>query len=208
VAYRKLTDDVGYIMVREFSHNVSQNFFLALKDLQKSGARHLVIDLRNNTGGMASEVIAMLDYLLPTATLATLKGREDGQFFESDWRSGEKVFVPETMRYAILINEITASASELFAGCLRDYDKAVLIGEQTFGKGSGTITIKLADGSAVNLTNFLYYLPGGESIEGVGLEPDEIVRLPEEVMGTSISKLTLEQDTQLFAALSALEQLK
>ena len=64
-------------------------------------------------------MIAMLDYLLPTATLATLKGREDGQFFESDWRSGEKVFVPETMRYAILINEITASASELFAGCLR-----------------------------------------------------------------------------------------
>ncbi len=208
VAYRPLTKTVGYIMVREFSHNVSQNFFAAVQELQKAGAKHLVIDLRNNTGGMASEVIAMLDYLLPTATLASLKGREDGQYFESEWRSDAKSFVPDSMRYAIIVNGITASASELFAGCLRDYDKAVLIGEQTFGKGSGTITIKLEDGSAINLTNFLYYLPGGESIEGIGLEPDEIVRLPEEVWGISLSKLTLEQDKQLFAALNALERLE
>jgi carboxyl-terminal processing protease len=112
------------------------------------------------------------------------------------------------MRYAILTNGITASASELFAGCLRDYGKAVIIGEQTFGKGSGTITITLEDGSAVNLTNFLYYLPGGESIEGVGLTPDQVVALPEDARGISLNRLTIDQDTQLFAAITALEKLE
>lgn len=207
VAHRQLTDTIGYIQVRDFSQNVSDNFIAAVEDLEAAGVRHLVVDLRNNTGGMASEVIDMLDYLLPTATIATLKGRENGRPFEAAWRSDRVAGVPETMRYAILVNGITASASELFAGCLRDNGKAVIIGEQTFGKGSGTITVELDDGSAVNLTNFLYYLPGGESIEGVGLAPDQVVELPEDARGISLNRLTIEQDTQLFAAITALETL-
>ena len=115
--------------------------------------------------------------------------------------------VPATMRYAILVNGITASASELFAGCLRDYGLAMLVGEQTYGKGSGTISFALADGSAINVTNFLYYLPSGESIEGTGLVPDQDVVLPEDARGISLNRLTIEQDTQLFAALAALEKL-
>jgi carboxyl-terminal processing protease len=208
VAHRQLTDTIGYIQVRDFSQNVSKNFIAAIEDLEAAGVRHLVIDLRNNTGGMASEVIDMLDYLLPTATIATLKGRDNGKPFEATWRSDRMTGVPDSMRYAILTNGITASASELFAGCLRDYGKAVIIGEQTFGKGSGTITITLEDGSAVNLTNFLYYLPGGESIEGVGLTPDQVVALPEDARGISLNRLTIDQDTQLFAAITALEKLE
>jgi carboxyl-terminal processing protease len=208
VAQRMLTEDIGYIQIREFSSNVSKNFESSIKQLTDQGASHFVIDLRNNTGGYANEVVAMLDYLLPKATLATLKGRNEGEPFVSTWDSDKFTGVPDTTRYAILVNGITASASELFSGCLRDYDKAVLIGEQTFGKGSGTITITLDDGSAINVTNFLYYLPSDESIEGVGLEPDQVVELPEEAQGQSISQLTLEQDTQLSAAIEYLKSLQ
>ena len=207
VAYRMLEDKVGYVQVREFSQHVSDNFITAVDDLTAQGAEHLVIDLRNNSGGLATEVIDMLDYLLPKATLATVRGRDDGQPFEVSWDSDKQMGVPETMRYAILVNTFSASASELFSGCLRDYDKAVLIGEQTFGKGSGTITIPLEDGSAINLTNFLYYLPNGSSIEGVGLEPDQIVKLPDEARSISINRLTREQDTQLSAAIEWIQQL-
>lgn len=207
VSYRKLTDTIGYIQIKDFSQNVSKNFINAVEALKAQGVQHLVIDLRNNTGGMASEVVDMLDYLLPETTIATLKGREKGKPFENAWRSDEEMGVPETMRYAILVNGITASASELFAGCLRDHGKAVLVGEQTFGKGSGTITLTLDDGSAINITNFLYYLPSGVSIEGVGLAPDKEVFLPEEARGISLNRLTLEKDTQLSTAIQILEQM-
>jgi carboxyl-terminal processing protease len=208
VAHRMLEESIGYVQVREFSQHVSDNFISAVDDLVSQGADHLVIDLRNNSGGLATEVIDMLDYLLPRATLATVRGRDDGQPFEVSWDSDKQMGVPETMRYAILVNTFSASASELFSGCLRDYEKAVLIGEQTFGKGSGTITIPLDDGSAINLTNFLYYLPKGLSIEGVGLAPDQTVSLPDEARSISINRLTREQDTQLSAAIEWLENLE
>lgn len=208
VAHRMLEESIGYVQVREFSQHVSDNFISAVDDLVSQGADHLVIDLRNNSGGLATEVIDMLDYLLPRATLATVRGRDDGQPFEVSWDSDKQMGVPETMRYAVLVNTFSASASELFSGCLRDYEKAVLIGEQTFGKGSGTITIPLDDGSAINLTNFLYYLPKGLSIEGVGLEPDQTVSLPDEARSISINRLTREQDTQLSAAIEWLENLE
>ena len=208
VAHRMLEESIGYVQVREFSQHVSDNFISAVDDLVSQGADHLVIDLRNNSGGLATEVIDMLDYLLPRATLATVRGRDDGQPFEVSWDSDKQMGVPETMRYAILVNTFSASASELFSGCLRDYKKADLIGEQTFGKGSGTITIPLDDGSAINLTNFLYYLPKGLSIEGVGLEPDQTVSLPDEARSISINRLTREQDTQLSAAIEWLENLE
>ena len=107
-------------------------------------------------------------------------------------------------RSAVLINGMSASASELFSGCLSDHDKAYLIGEQTFGKGSGTQSFRLDDGSAVNVTIFLYYLPNGESIEDVGIEPDLQISLPDEAVGLSIHQLTLELDTQLAAAIQYL----
>jgi carboxyl-terminal processing protease len=207
VSARMLTGTIGYVVVREFSSGVSKNFIAAVNALQQQGATDIVFDLRNNTGGLATEVVAMLDYLLPDVTIATLQGRQNGRETHETWTSGKSVGVPESMRYAILTNGYTASASELFSGCLRDLGKAYLIGEQTFGKGSGTITIELADGSAINLTTFQYYLPGGTCIEGEGLAPDQEVQLPDDAAGLSISQLTPEQDTQLKAAISYLQGL-
>ncbi len=208
VASRMLEPGLGYVQIRDFSSGVAANFKKAVDSLQAQGARNIVFDLRNNTGGLADEVIQMLDYLLPKATIASIKGRDSGKPFERTWSSEASSGVPADMRYAILINGMSASASELFSGCLRDNGKAYLIGEQSFGKGSGTITIPLSDGSAINLTNFLYYLPKGESIEEVGLTPDQAVSLPDAASGTAISRLTLDLDTQLKAAIDYLKGLK
>jgi carboxyl-terminal processing protease len=207
VSAKMVSATIGYVVVRDFSTNVSANFIAAVDSLQQQGATDIIFDLRNNTGGLASEVVAMLDYLLPEVTVATLKGRSDGKETSESWTSGKSMGVPDDMQYAILMNSYTASASELFAGCLRDLGKAYLIGEQSFGKGSGTITIGLEDGSAINLTTFKYYLPSGISIEGEGLKPDKEVVLPDETAGLSISQLTPEQDTQMQAALGYLESL-
>ncbi len=207
ISSKMLSANLGYVQIREFSQGVADNFIAAMEGLQAQGASHIVFDLRNNSGGLADEVIKMLDYLLPEATIAEIKGRDKGQEFSEKWTSKASSNVPDEMRYAILINGMSASASELFSGCLRDNDKAYLIGEQSFGKGSGTITFELQDGSAINLTNFLYYLPDGESIEEIGLKPDQEVSLPDEAIGQSIGRLPLELDTQLSAAIDYLEKL-
>ncbi|MDD2457180.1 MAG: S41 family peptidase [Eubacteriales bacterium] len=207
VSHRMLDPEIGYVRISEFSTGVADLFIRAVEDLKSQGARHIVFDLRNNSGGLANEVIAMLDYVLPKTEIARIEGRQDGKLFTQEWTSDASMGVPADMRYAILINEFSASASELFTGCLRDLDLAEVIGIQSFGKGSGTLTFNLADGSSVNVTNFLYYLPGGSSIEGVGLEPDRIVELPEQAAGKSIPQLTAEEDTQLAAAVTYLESL-
>ena len=205
--YRMLEDGIGYIQIREFSNGVSRQFETAVENLKDSGARHILIDLRNNGGGLATEVLAMLDYLLPEVELTRFVGRAEGKPFTDIKMSDKKSAMPADMRFAILTNAMTASASELMSGCLRDHDLAYLIGEQTFGKGSGTVTYGLDDGSAVNLTNFLYYLPDGESIEGEGLEPDETVSLPEELKEQSLALIDPAQDTQLQAGLAYLRRL-
>jgi carboxyl-terminal processing protease len=204
---RMLTATIGYVQIPDFSSGVDKLFEAAVKSLVEQGAEHIVFDMRNNSGGRADEVIAMLDYLLPKATIATVKGRQNGKEFSEAWESDASMGVPESMRYAILINGNTASAAELFSGCLSDHDKAWLIGEQSFGKGSGTQTYTLDDGSAVNVTIFLYYLPDGDCIEEIGLTPDQELKLPDDVAGLSISQLTLEQDTQLSAAITYLESI-
>lgn len=201
VTSRMLTPLTGYIHIRDFSVDSGRHFIEAVQNLQQNGVLEIVVDLRHNSGGLASEVIAMLDYLLPETEIASLKGRADGKAYDEVWMSDADVGVPAEMRYAILVNEWTASASELFSGCLRDYGKAYLIGEQTLGKGSGTITQPLADGSAINITNFLYYLPNGESIEGVGLAPDLELALPDDLIGLPVNRIPEEKDVQLQAAL-------
>ena len=202
VVSHMIENGIGYIQIREFSAGVSTKFLAAVSQLQQAGARHIVIDLRNNGGGLANEVLDMLDNLLPASEMTRFVGRSNGKPFTDIKTSDARAIVPADMRYAILINGNTASASELMSGCLRDLGKARLIGEQSFGKGSGTITVPLDDGSAVNLTNFLYYLPNGENIEGKGLTPDDAVTLPKEVQGTSLALLDPAQDTQLQAGLA------
>lgn len=199
--YEMLEDGIGYIRIGEFNSGVSDNFIAAIKDLQKQGVKTLIFDLRNNGGGYVHEVVRMLSYLLPKGELAVAKGRMDGKPFEEPWMSEGPAQVPDNWKYQILINKYSASASELFSGCLRDYDKATLIGEKSFGKGVGTITKELVDGSAIQITNFHYYLPKGQCVQGEGLEPQVKVSLPEDKQGLPLGQLTREEDTQLQKAI-------
>ena len=105
----------------------------------------------------------------------------------------------------ILLNKYSASASELFAGAMRDLGKAVIVGEQSFGKGVGTMMWQLEDKSAVQITGFEYFLPKGESVEGVGLVPDYRVELAPEVEVKAPNQRSLEEDTQLQKALELLK---
>lgn len=203
---RMITDEIGYVQVTEFSHNVSVNFIDAVNNLVKKGAKRLVFDLRNNGGGLADETVKMVDYLTDDQIVASIKGRREGQDFSHEWRSDAKVGVPDDMSYVILVNRNSASSSELFSGALRDYGKATLVGEQTYGKGVGTLTYVLKDGSAVQVTNFEYFLPNGTSIQGIGLTPDFEVALPDDTAGLPISMLEPENDTQLQKAIEILEE--
>lgn len=205
VSHKMLEDEIGYLNISEFSSNMPDQFESSLRDLVKNGAKNIVFDLRNNPGGDAMAVQQVLDMLLPEGIVATVKGRENGQFFEENWTSTDGQLVPEDMKFVALLNKNSASASELFAGALRDRAAATIIGEQSFGKGSGTRFYTLEDGSAVNVTIFLYYFPGGDTPEGEGITPNIEVKLPDEVAGKAISQLTLQEDTQLAEAIKVLK---
>ncbi len=205
--YRLLETGIGYIHVKEFSTGVAKEFIAAVDDLTAQGAKHFVLDLRFNLGGSADEVLQMLDYLLPAGRIAEIRGRSDGKDTQYTWDSDASMGVSADVRYAILVNEYTASASELFSGCLREYGKAVLIGEQTFGKGTGTTTFTYEDGSAVNLSIFQYYFPvSGTCIEGEGLKPDIVLELPEEYRYLAVSQIPDGKDSQFTEALRAMRE--
>ena len=200
-----LTDDIGYVRIVEFNEGVGYNFVTAMNNLQDQGAKNIVFDLRNNGGGYVNEVLYMLDYLLPEGELITEIGRRSGKEFEITESSDAEMGVPADMKYACIMNNNSASASELFAGCLRDWNKAELVGETSFGKGVGTITQYLEDGSAVQITNFYYNLPSGTNVDGEGLIPDYEVELPEDVRNMIISRIDSEDDTQLQKAIEILK---
>lgn len=205
VRYRMLDTGVGYIHMTEFSDHAAENFENAVQDLMDQGAQHLVIDLRNNGGGYAHECVNMLDVLLPPATVATIEGREDGKDYKDEWKTRTAALVPEDMRFVILLNRYSASASELFSGAMRDLAGAVIVGEQSYGKGVGTMTWQLSDRSAIQITGFEYFLPNGESVEEVGLVPDYDILLAPEVEVKAPNQRTLEEDTQLQKALDLLK---
>lgn len=205
VRSRMLDEGIGYIHMTEFSDHAASNFEHALLELMDEGAQHFVIDLRNNGGGYAHECIDMLDVLLPPVTVATVKGRLDGEVYEEEWKTKKAAQVPDDMEFVILLNRYSASASELFSGAMRDLGKAVLVGEQSYGKGVGTQLWGLSDKSAVQITGFEYFLPKGSSVEEVGLIPDYPVVLPDEVETKAPNQRTLEEDTQLQKALELLK---
>lgn len=202
---RMLSDKLGYLSIDSFTDDSASLFKAAMQELMDKGAKKIVFDLRNNPGGSAQAVRDMLDYLLPETDLVRIEGRSEGEHYTEVWKSDAQMGVPDTMRYAILLNGNSASASELFSGCLRDLDRAVLVGEHTYGKGTGTITMPLDDGSAINITVFKYYLPNGDNLEDVGIEPDVPVKLDDKVSGQPLSRIDPADDNQLQ---EAIEQLK
>ena len=173
-----------------------------MKDLTDRNMTSLVIDLRNNPGGLLKDVVSVADTLLGECTIVTVR---DGKGGEETYTSNKKgVSVP----VAIIVNENSASASEILAAAVQDNEAGVVVGMTTFGKGVVQNTKRISsNGAWLKMTVSAYYTPSGESINGTGVTPDIEVDLPEEMKGTPINQLDQEQDAQLWAALDYVREL-
>jgi carboxyl-terminal processing protease len=215
VEYTMLADKVGYISVSQFDEVTADQFKSAIDDLEKQGMKKMVVDLRNNPGGIVDSVVSMLDYILPDnlqvkgdpnlvrkkkdKTLLVYMADKNGKGEQYYAKDGHQVDVP----MAVLVNGQSASASEVFSGALKDYGKAKLVGTKTFGKGIVQTLFPLDKGTAVKMTIAHYYTPNGFDLHKKGLEPDVLVELKEELK-TKI-KIEHDEDNQLIEAIKALQ---
>ena len=193
---KMLEDKIGYIRISTFDRETPIQFRKAVLELTNDGVESLIFDVRNNGGGVLTSVVAMLNRLLPEGTILTetRKGQKD-TIYKSD--SKESLDIP----MAVIINGMSASASEVFAGALQDREKASLVGETSYGKGVVQSIYTLPDeGGGIKLTTGEYLLPSGRSIHEKGLTPDKEVVYSgtEEEMGT-------DKDNQLRAAIELLK---
>lgn len=189
VEYQMLDSNIGYVGVYSFDEHTDEQFADAIDDLESQGMQAMIIDLRDNGGGMLVTMVNMLDYILPEERLVYCldkNGKNIGTEYSTNRHQVE-------MPIVILMNGYSASASECFAGTMQDYDAATVIGTQSYGKGVMQQIYELPDGSGIKLTVAEYYTGGGRNIHGVGITPDIVVELPEEIN-------SIEDDTQLAKA--------
>lgn len=194
-----LNEHVGLVTIQNFDERCADETIAAIKALLNQGADMLLFDVRNNPGGYVDELTKVLDYLLPEGDLIRTVGTDGSD--ETVTSDSSCVKVP----MAVLINENTYSAAELFAADLSEYGAAKLFGQQTSGKGFYQYVFQFADGSAAGISVGRYYTGHGASLEGIGLTPDETVKLDDESEALFYNgMLEPENDAQLQAALSYL----
>lgn len=192
-----LEDGIGYIRIVSFETETATQFEEALAQLQAQGMRSMVVDLRYNGGGLVDSVVQILDDILPEGLLVYI---EDKNGNRKEYKSsGDSHF---DYPLAVLINQDSASASEIFAGAIKDYAYGTLIGTTTFGKGIVQTVFPLSDGDAVKLTTAKYFTPKGNYIHGVGIEPD--VELEYEYLHPEGEKYELQYDNQVQKAIEVL----
>jgi len=169
--------DVGYIKLSQFNENVSVQVERALKELASQRVKGVILDLRNDPGGLLSEAVNVADLFLPEGRLVVYTRSRNGE--TQKYFARRKPVVPDELPVIVLINKGSASASEIVAGALQDYKRAVILGEKSFGKASVQNIIPLEDGSALKLTVAHYYTPLGRLIHNKGIVPDVQVAMDE-----------------------------
>lgn len=194
-----LENNIGYIEICQFSGDDVEGFRSAMEEMQSVGVRGLVIDLRNNPGGLLTHVVEIADLLLPEGDVVYIENR-----------SGERITYSSDAEYwdvplVVLINGMSASASEILAAAVQDYDRGTLVGTRSYGKGVvQSLLVFENDGAGMQYTSATYYTPSGSCIHGTGVAPDIVVEAPE-----GYHNLTgvpdQENDAQLKAALEQLE---
>ncbi len=194
-----LENNIGYIEFSSFDEGTADDFKAKYEELAKKGIKSLVIDLRNNGGGIVSEALQIADYILD---------KDDVVLYEVDKNNKEEIEKSENapiinMPIVLLTNGNTASSSEILAGALKDHGKAKIVGTKTYGKGVIQQLLTLPDGSGLKITSEEYLTPNKTKINKIGIEPDEKVELPDSVKNV----LTVEQkdDTQLQKAIEILK---
>lgn len=170
VKYDMIDKDYGYIRLSQFQENSYKEMADALKFMKQKKAKGIIIDLRNNSGGLLSEAIDITSIFLPKDK--TVVFTRDKNKREQHYKTKSVSVNEREIPIVVLVNEWSASASEILAGALQDYKRAIIVGKTTFGKGSVQSVIPLRDGSAVKLTTSRYYTPLARSIQGVGITPD------------------------------------
>jgi len=168
-----LTSHIGYVRISSFQSNTTKELKQALRDLEKKGLNGLILDLRNNPGGLLNQAIEVSDVFLDSGIIVSTKGRKKAQNMVA---YAHKNLVERNYPIVVLVNGGTASAAEIVSGALQDNKRALIVGTKTFGKGSVQTVIPLSDGSALRLTTARYYTPSGRCIQVTGIEPD--IELP------------------------------
>ncbi|MBP2071014.1 S41 family peptidase [Thermoanaerobacterium butyriciformans] len=193
VSSTMLPNKIGYIKMTMFDENTSADFTKALNNLKTQGLNGLIIDLRDNPGGILEQCVNVADELLPKGLIVSTKGRnkKDNQVIYAKGPGLQKPI-------AVLVNGGSASASEILAGAIKDRKVGVLVGTKTFGKGLVQSVIDFGDGTALKYTSARYYTPNGVNIQGKGIEPNYVVELPKNYVVTDTPDL--KGDTQLIKA--------
>lgn len=200
IASKMLDNKIGYIIISQFGSNTADEFSSALDTLVKDGAKGVVIDLRDNPGGLLDQVKSVADKLLPKGTIV----------YTLD-KSGNKTEYTSAASYVdipivVLVNGNSASASEILAGAVQDYGRGKIVGTTTFGKGivQTMLPIITKSGAGLKLTTSTYYTPNGRSIHEKGIEPDVVVDLTQDLKDNP-AKLTISNDNQLQKAIEVLK---
>lgn len=193
-----LEDNIGYIALYEFTEQTEPQYMEAFEALKDQGMERLIIDVRNNPGGLLTSVCDILEDILPEGLIVYTEDK-NGEREEYTCDGENELDIP----LAVLVNGNSASASEIFAGAIQDYSKGTIVGTTTFGKGIVQSLIPFNDGSAIKTTTAKYYTPSGKCIHGTGIQPDVEVELSEGLeQETSISH---EEDNQLQKAIEAVK---
>ncbi len=198
VESKKLENNIGYIQITSFDEETAESVKLKFEELKKQGITSLIIDLRNNGGGLVDSALQIADYIVPKGKELLITVDKDKK--EKIEKAKENVLID--MPVVLLVNKNSASASEILAGALKDLDEATIVGTTTYGKGVIQELLSFRDGSGLKVTTHEYYTPNRNKINGVGIEPDEVVEFPEEV---NILNVKEENDIQLKKAIEILK---
>lgn len=199
VSHEMLSEDTGYIRISEFSEVTSEQYKKAFADLKDQGMKKLVVDLRDNPGGLLTAVCGVLRQILPEGLIVYTEDK-NGKREEETCDGKNKLDMP----LAVLVNGNSASASEIFAGAVKDYGIGTIVGTTTYGKGVVQTIHSLTDGSAVKITIAKYFTPKGNDINKKGITPDVEAELSGDI--TDWTELTHKEDTQLQTALKEIGQ--
>lgn len=197
VSYKMLDNNIGYISVSAFETVTKKQFKSAVDCLEKKNEKGLIIDLRDNGGGLLDTALDMLDQILPKKLVVYTKDK-NGVAEEYYTKDDKEINIP----IVILVNGNSASASEVFCGALRDYGKAKLLGTKTFGKGIVQSSFAFRDGTGLKFTTSKYYTPKGINIHGTGFEPD--IKVKSNGKMTALKESGYKADNQINAALDYL----
>lgn len=198
VDYEMMENGIGYVLIESFENETAHQFRKAVRDLTAQGMQAMVLDVRYNPGGIVDSVVEVLDTILPEGLLVYI---EDKAGNRQNYTSSGASYLD--IPIAVLINEDSASAAEILAGAIKDYEYGTLIGTTTFGKGIVQTVFTLPDGDAVKLTTAKYFTPNGNYIHEVGIEPD--IELEYEYLDPEGTEYERQYDNQILKAIEVLE---